>query len=155
MTNTQELKRSLMLKFASDPELFSLIGNSNASVEYPDDLIFENIFPFLKVDYTETQAGNYIGIGINYPVVKKKSMFKNAQIRILIICNNETLRIGKSSYTRTDKMGQRIIDLLNGDNSLGFPLELYSDNEGIHSSRFYYRELVFQNTAVNIPMNCE
>ena len=152
---TKDIKRKIMLKRAEDKEIFDLINNTGVSYDCYDDLIYRNIFPFLKVDFTETQAGNYIGVGIDYPVVRARETFKRSRITFLIICNTATLRIGNSSYTRTDSVAERIIELFQNSNELGYDMELYSDIEDIHSSKFYYRELVFQSKSNNIPGECE
>jgi hypothetical protein len=148
-------KRRLMLMLAQDPEVFELIANPEIDPECCDDLIYNNIFPFLKVDFTETQAGNYIGLGLDFPLIKEKETFKNGQITFLIICNTETLRIGNTSYSRPDRIAERIVELFQGSGYLGFPMYLYSDNEGIHSSRFYYRRLTFKKKENNNAGECE
>lgn len=147
-------KRRLMLMLAQDQEIFDLIANPEVDPDCCDDLIYNNIFPFLKVDFTETQAGNYIGLGLDFPIVKENDTFKNGQITFLIICNTESIRIGNSSYSRPDRIGERIIEMFQESTVLGFPMYLYSDTEGIHSSRFYYRRLIFKKREANNAGEC-
>lgn len=150
-----DTKRRLMMTLAKDKDIFDLIANDDVDYECCDDLIFTNIFPFEKTDYTETQAGNYIGIGMDFPLIKDKDIHKNSQITFLIICNTETLRIGNSTYARTDAIGERITEMFQGSSAFGFPMTVYSDVEGIHSSRFYYRRLIFKSKATNAVGVCE
>lgn len=149
-----DAKRRLMLTLAEDKEIFELLGNDDVTYDCYDDLIYNNIFPFEKVDFTETQAGNYIGVGMNFPVIKENDVYKTSQITFLIICNTETLRIGNTTYARTDAIGERITEIMQDSSVIGFPLKLYSDNEGIHSSRFYYRRLIFKSKASNTTGVC-
>lgn len=151
---TKDIKRKIMLELAKDKQIFNLLDNSTIKYDCYDDLIYSNIFPFLKVDFTETQVGNYIGIGVDYPIVRLDEIYKRSQITFLIICNTDTLRLGNSSYARTDVIGERIIDLFQGSQDFGYEMGLYSDKEGVHSSRFYYRELVFQSKSNNVVGEC-
>lgn len=150
----KDIKRRLMLALAEDKQIFDLLSNDSIDPDCYDDLIFNNIFPFLKVDFTETEAGNYIGVGIDYPLVRKNDTYRNSQITFLIICNTNTLRIGNGSYSRVDAIAERIVELFQNNNMFGFPMKLYSDMEGIHSSRFYYRELIMQSQSSNIVGEC-
>lgn len=149
-----DTKRRLMLELAQDRELFDLINNKDVDFDCCDDLIYNNIFPFLKVDFTETQVGNYIGIGLDFPLIRERDAYKNSQITLLIICSTNSLRLGNSSYSRADAMSERIIEMLQNTSMFGFPMSLYSDTEGIHSSRFYYRKLIFQSKATNLVGEC-
>ena len=144
MLSIKDAKRKAMMALAQDRTIYDLIANNNISFDCCDDLIYNNLFPFLKVDFTETQAGNYIGLGIDFPLIKERDIYKNAQITFVIICSTGTLRYGNSSYSRTDMIGERIIELFQKSTMFGFPMYLISDTEDIHSSRFYYRKLVFQ-----------
>lgn len=149
-----DTKRRLMLALAQDEEIFELIANKDVDFECSDDLIYNNIFPFEKVDFTETQAGNYIGVGVDFPLIREEDVYKTSQITFLIICNTETLRLGNTTYARTDAIGERIINILQDSSIVGFPLKVYSDVEGIHSSRFYYRRLIFKTKASNLTNIC-
>ena len=44
------VKRKIMLKIAQDDKIRELINNND--IEYPEDLIGQNIFPYLKIDNT-------------------------------------------------------------------------------------------------------
>lgn len=144
MLSIKDAKRRIMMSLAKSRNIFDLIANKEVDYECCDDLFYNNIFPFLKVDFTETQAGNYIGVGIDFPFIREKDTYKNAQITFLIICSTGTLRYGNSSYSRTDMIGEQVINLFQKSTMFGFPMYLISDVEDIHSSRFYYRKLIFQ-----------
>lgn len=150
----KEIKRHLMLALAKDDQIFDLLDNNEVEKDCYDDLIFNNIFPFLKVDFTETQAGNYIGVGVEFPLVRPKATQRNSQITFLVICNTNTLRIGNGSYARTDAISERIIEMFQDSGEFGYPMFIYSDTEGVLSSRFYYRKLILQSKTSNIVGEC-
>ena len=50
--------------------------NKNISKDSPDDLIYVNIFPYLKVDYTVQEAGTYIGVKLEYPNIDNNEIVR-------------------------------------------------------------------------------
>lgn len=149
---TSSLKRKIMLKLANNSKIFDLIDNDSVSKESPDDLIYKNIFPYLKVDYTIQEAVTCIGVKIDYPNIDSNEIYKDAQLTFLVVSANRCLKVD-GGYTRTDLIGEEILNAFNWDDSLGFTLKLSSDKEDPLDETFYYRKLVFNTVSPNSMKN--
>ena len=70
---TSVTKRKILQMFAKDDTIFNLINNKSETIEYPEDLIGINLFPYLKVDYTLEESGTFIGVKIEYPNINQSN----------------------------------------------------------------------------------
>lgn len=145
------VKRKIMLKIAQDDKIRELINNND--IEYPEDLIGQNIFPYLKIDNTIQEAKICIGIAVNFPSVNRSNrLFKDTNITILVICENGILNMD-SGYCRTDLIIERILELINWNDWLGFDMELSYDKENPFDAKFYTREVQFTSLSHNNTVN--
>lgn len=152
---TSSLKRKLMMMIAEDEITFKTIDNKNA--EYPDDLFGtrtcnQSIFSQLKIDFTEQEAGTYVCIKIDYPSICKNELYKYYILTVLIVSNNAHLK-APNGLNRTDIIAESLINLFNGNDILGFTLELESDIEDPLSNKHYYRKLKLRSISSNSVNN--
>lgn len=146
---TSVTKHKLLQMFAKDDTIFNLINNKSETIEYPEDLIGINLFPYLKVDYTVEESGTFIGVKIEYPNINQSNYtYKDTRITVLIVCDNQSLAT-KSGYIRTDLVAERIVELLNYNRCFGYELRLVSDSEDPLNEKYYYRKLMFKSEANN------
>ena len=146
---TSVTKHKLLQMFAKDDTIFNLINNKSDTIEYPEDLIGINLFPYLKVDYTVEESGTFIGVKIEYPNINQSNYtYKDTRITVLIVCDNKSLAT-KSGYIRTDLVAERIVELLNYNRCFGYELRLVSDSEDPLNEKYYYRKLMFKSEANN------
>ena len=146
--STMELKRKIMMKLAKDKKIFDLIDNKNIDPDCPDDLIYQNIFPFKRVDYTVQEVGSYICVGLDYPSINHNEIYKNVSLTFIVICNTNAMKVN-GGYSRTDAIGERIIELFDWTSELGFRIELSYEDEDAIDENFYYRRLVFTSFSPN------
>lgn len=149
-SRASEIKRKVMLAMCNNDKIVSLIDNAN--VEYADDLIDTNIFPYLKIDYTVQDAGAYIGVAVDFPTINKNEIYKNMKLTILIVVSNGKMRVdggGYSGMCRTDLIAEELMNTLDWNTFLGFKLRLYADKEDIFNESFYCRKLVFTSVSDN------
>lgn len=150
------LKHKVMTMLCQKQSIVDLIGNNSESIEYPDDLIDVNIFPYLKVDYTAQSKGAYIGVAISTPSINNNEIFKNTYLTFLTICENEYQRFDddvRRGFCRTDLIAEEILSLFNWNDCFGFRLELASDKEGALNNTHYYREVTFRLVTQNNMQN--
>lgn len=152
---TTDLKRKFMMMIAEDEITFKTIDNKNA--QYPDDLFGtktcpQSIFPQIKIDFTEQEAGTYIGIKIDYPSICKNELYKDYILTIMIISNNAHLKSPNGS-NRTDIIAESLIRLFNWNSAIGFSLELVSDVEDPLDTKHYFRKLRFKSLTSNSITN--
>ena len=136
----------------NSPNLVNLIDNPNISADNPDDLIYTNIFPYLKVDYTIQEAGTYIGIKLEYPDINDNELYKDVILTFLIVSANGCLKV-PGGYSRTDLIAEELLSLFNWSSDLGFKIKLYAEKEDPVNENFYYRRLTFESVAPNSVEN--
>ena len=146
--STMELKRKIMMKLAKDPKIFELIDNKNVDPDCPDDLIYQNIFPYKRVDYTVQEVGSYICVSLDYPKINHNEIYKNVSLSFYIICNSNAMKVN-GGYSRTDAIAERIIELFDWTSDLGFRIELNYEDEDAVDENFYFRRLVFSSFSPN------
>lgn len=145
---TSELKRKIMLKLANDKKIFELIDNKNIDPDEPDELIYNNIFPYIRVNYTVQEVDAYICIRIDYPSISRNEIYKDVELTFYVICNNGCLKM-PGGYSRTDAIAERIIEMFDWTSDLGFRIELSFEKEDPIDENFYYRKLVFTSFTPN------
>lgn len=145
---TSEFKRKIMMKFAKDSEIFRLIDDSKIDPETPDDLIYTHIFPFIKTDYTIQEAGTWICLKLDYPDIADNEIWKNAELWVTVVCSNGVMK-ADGGFSRTDLIGDRIIELLQWNQENGCRIELVNEKENPLDKDFYYRRLIFGFFAPN------
>lgn len=152
---TTLLKKKFMTMIVSDETIFKAIDNKKA--EYPDDLFGnkvcpQSVFPQIKIDFTEQEAGTYIGIKIDYPSICENELYKDYILTIMIISNNSHLK-SPNGFNRTDIIAEALIRLFNWNRSIGFTLELISDVEDPLDLKHYFRKLRFKSISSNSITN--
>lgn len=150
--NTSTLKRKIMMMLASNPDIFELIDNKTIDRDTPDDLIYVNIFPYLKVDYTIQEAGTYIGVKLEYPDMNSNEIYKDTQLTFLVVSANTHLKTD-GGYARTDLITEKILENFNWNSVLGFKIKLVSDTEDPVDENFYFRKVVFKSVSPNSMKN--
>lgn len=145
---TSDYKRKVMMRLATDPEIFRLIDNKTIDPDAPDDLIYRNIFPYLKVDHTIQENGTFIGVRLDYPEINNNEIWKDAYLTVDIICAKGAMK-ADGGNARTDLLSERINELLCWNGDWGFRLELYSEGEKPIDENFYHRTMTYTFFAAN------
>ena len=121
-------------------------------IEVEDELIYRNIFPYLRIPETQTEARVYITMSVDMPRVSTKNyFFKDMMITINVIVHEEKMRMPASySATRVDYIASLINKAFNGSKRYGnVPLEYVSDVESIVLNKFFMRSLRFRCNEIN------
>lgn len=145
---TSSIKKTIIRSIINTPSIVNLL---DANVEYTDDLINTHVFPHLKIDYTVENVGTYIGIKIDYPdILDSNQLYKDFLLTVLIISNNQHLKT-ESGDSRTDLLGEEILDLFNWSNTLPFVfrLKVCTDIENPLDEDFYFRKIIFESFTPN------
>lgn len=116
------------------------------------ELLYKNIFPYLRVPDTQKEASSYITMSVDMPKVSTKNyFFKDMVITINIIVNEKIMEMPKSfSATRVDYLAALINQVFNQNKNYGnVPLEYVSDVESILLNTFFMRTLRFRCNELN------
>lgn len=116
------------------------------------ELLYKNIFPYLRVPDTQKEASSYITMSVDMPKVSTKNyFFKDMMITINVIVNERIMEMPKSfSATRVDYLAALINQIFNQSKNYGnVPLEYVSDVESILLNTFFMRTLRFRCNELN------
>ena len=142
-------KNKIISKLIDIPDIFTYIKNTDISK--PSDMIYKNVFPYMKIPDTTTVVKNYICFDFNARSSNYNDLYKNINITISVICHESDI---KTAYgCRHDVLGSIILENFNWSNFLGLELELYSDMESILEKEYHVRTLQFKNLVLNSLQN--
>lgn len=116
------------------------------------ELLYKNIFPYLRIPETQKEADSYITMSVDMPKVSTKNyFFKDMVITINVIVNERIMEMPKSfSATRADYLAALINQIFNQNKNYGnVPLEYVSDVESILLNTFFMRTLRFRCNELN------
>lgn len=117
-----------------------------------ESLIYENIFPYLRIPETVDEVKAFITMSVDMPRVSTKNyFFKDMVITINVIVHQDYMKMpARYSATRADYLGSLINKVFNQNPNYGNkPLEYVSDVESILLNKFFVRSLRFRCDELN------
>lgn len=145
-----EIKDRIMRYLIADEEIVALVDPTH-EVEYPDDLLYRNLFPFYRVPDTEQEVRTYITVLVTVPSLPPKNdILRNVIMTIRVYTHEDMMRVPGRNGDRIDLIGARIDELLNESMDFGVGyVTLTTNSEHALDSKHSYRELIFRTMAVN------
>lgn len=142
-------KRKLASIFINDERIVELINNDK--IEIPEDLIYENIYDFIRVPEAPEEQRNYICYRAYMPEVYTKSSFYQKLIIEIYVISHQGEMITAEGATRVDLLAEEIENQLNGADGFGKkPLELISNEEEAVGNFHRCRVLRYEAEEVDI-----
>ena len=147
--DTIRKKRIIGKTLYSDPDIIEVLDNPDLDPSMPEDYMYENIFPFIRIPGTQDTSKNFITFSIsnmgNTPV---NEVMKNQYIQFVIFIHQDLV---KTNYgmDRHDCLGYLIRDIFHLSNKLGMQMKLISDVEGATDTNYVTRTLKFELTTDN------
>lgn len=117
-----------------------------------ESLIYENIFPYLRIPETVDEVKAFITMSVDMPRVSTRNyFFKDMVITINVIVHQDYMKMpARYSATRADYLGSLINKVFNQNPNYGNkPLEYVSDVESILLNKFFVRSLRFRCDELN------
>lgn len=117
-----------------------------------DSLIYENIFPYLRIPDTVDEVKAFITMSVDMPRVSTKNyFFKDMIITINVMVHQDYMKMpARYSATRADYIGALINKVFNQNPNYGNrPLEYVSDVESIVLNKFFVRSMRFRCNELN------
>lgn len=139
-------KNEIISKFLKNPDLMECLLGENYTETQVDEIVYQQIFPYLYVDDTQTATKSYIGIELD-PTTSSGTI-KDSKLIIWVYCHKNIMKYSKKGYigTRADILADMIARILiDFDLGIGNP-EFLSGNYFTPNSNYYGRVLLF-----NIP----
>lgn len=137
-------KRVIEQILYSDPDIVEVINNSKIDPSCPEDLIYENIWPFIRVPDSQDEAKNFICFTVDdVGRAPGNSVMKTQHVQFVIFVHKD---LCKTNYgvARHDLLGYIIRDIFNLSNKLGPQMEIVLDREGTTDTNYVTRTLMFE-----------
>ena len=145
-----DYKFEIVKRLISDGEICSLL-DPEGRCQYPDDLIYENIFPFARIPATEQEVKAYITISVGVPNIDAKNdLIRNLRVSVRAYSHADIMKVSGSHSNRVDLISAAIDRIFNESTVLGIgPVRLVANTEHVYDSAHYYRELLFRTDDIN------
>ena len=142
-------KRQLIDSLLGNEKIVAAIESKSANYDpdSPDTLIYENVFPYLRIPDVQMVAETYVLMAVDMiSPSRTNEFFVNMRLTIWVMAHQETMRMTGKSSTRIDYIADEIEEMLVNTSEFGYGmLELMSNKEIILNEKYQYRELVFRN----------
>lgn len=142
--DTIRKKRIIERELYSDQDIIEILDNKDLDPTVPEDYVYENIFPFIRIPDVQDTSKNFITFSIsNMGNVPTNKAMKNQYIQFVIFVHKDLV---KTDYgmARHDCLGYLIRDIFHLSNKLGMQMELVSDVEGVTDTNYITRTLKFE-----------
>lgn len=137
-------KRIIEEMLYSDADIVEALNNPSIDPSCPSDLVYENIFPFIRIPGVQDVSKNFICFNIDDMELNPNNpVMKNQYIQFVVFVHKD---LAQTNYgvARHDLLGYLIRDIFNLSNNLGAQMEIVSSREGTTDTDFCTRTLKFQ-----------
>ena len=142
-------KRLIEQILYSDEDIVEILDNPNIDPISPEDLVYENIFSFLRIPGTQDVSKNFITFIVDDTERKPSNPAMKTQIIQFVIFVHKDNIETKYGMARHDLLGYLIRDIFNLSNKLGAQMEIISNREGVTDADYHTRTLRFELTDDN------
>ena len=137
-------KRLIEQILYSDEDIVEILDNPSIDPEAPEDLVYENIFPFLRIPGTQDVSKNFITFTVDdVERMPSNKVMKAQTVQFVIFVHKDNIAT-KYGMARHDLLSYLIRDTFNLSNKLGPQMELSSNREGVTDTDYHTRTLRFE-----------
>jgi len=146
--NIIKYKRQLATMFINDDRMVELINN--AEVKTPEDLMYKNIFPFIRIPEAPDEQLSYLCYRVYMPQVYSSNMFFQKLVVEVYAISHQGVMVTDEGATRIDLLAEEIENILNYSTEFGKkPLELISNIEDGFGNNHRCRILRYETEDVD------
>ena len=137
-------KRIIESVLCNDPDIIEILDNTTLDPNMPDEYLYENIYPFIRIPGTQDGSKNYICYSIDDLSANEfNDRIKQQYVQFTIFVHKDLVKT-KYGVARHDLLGYLIRDLFNRSHLFGHELKLVYDREGVTDTDYTTRTLKFQ-----------
>ena len=142
-------KRIIGEMLYSDPDIIEVLDNPDLDPSCPDEYLYANIFPFIRIPGTQDVSKSYITFMLDdmESAQFNKSM-KSQFLKVVIFVHKDLVKT-KFGAERHDLLAYLVRDIFHLSNSLGLQLNLVSNREGVTDTDYCTRTLQFEIITPN------
>ena len=142
-------KRLIGQMLYSDPDIIEVLDNPELDPSCPEEYMYTNIYPFIRIPGTQDTSRNYITFMLDDMESAQFNKVMKSQFLKVVIFVHKDLTKTKWGAERHDLLGYLVKDVFHLSNSLGLQLNLTSDREGVTDADYCTRTLQFEMTTPN------
>lgn len=147
-----EYKAKLLNMISDNEDIGELILGEKYDKDNSDEMLYENLFPFLFVQDVQTVTKSYLCIEVDVPRTIDFT-FKDMKVIVWCYCHKDIIKYNKRGYkgTRVDILSDMVDRMLNSSNKFGLGrLHLQSATYFSPALKFYGRQLIYNCSEFNI-----
>lgn len=142
-------KRIIAKTLYSDPDIIEVLDNQQLDPDCPDEYLYKNIFPFIRIPGTQDTTKSYITYSLDdMDKAQNNKSFKSQYLKVVIFVHKDAV-VTSWGAERHDLLAYLVKDVFHLSNQLGMQLELLSDREGVTDTDYCTRTLQFTMTTPN------
>ncbi len=137
-------KRLIEQILYSDEDIVEILDNPDIDSKCPEDLVYENIFPCIRIPGTQDVSKNFITFTVDdMERMQYNPVMKSQYITFVVFVHKDHIKT-KYGMARHDLLGYLIRDIFNLSNKLGPQMELISNKEYVTDTDYHTRTLRFE-----------
>lgn len=138
------IKRIIENVLYRDSDIVELIDNPKIDKDSPEDLMYENLFPFIRIPGTQDSSKNFICYEVDdMGEISRNDIIKQQYIQFVVFVHKDLIKT-KYGIPRHDAIGYILRDLFNRSRMFGHTVKLISNRGGTTDTDYYTRTLKFQ-----------
>lgn len=142
-------KRIISKLIYSDPDIIEVLDNKELDPNCPEEYLFQNIFPFIRVPDTQDTAKSFITFMLDdVDAISGNKAMKSQFLKVVIFVHKSLVETPYGAE-RHDLLAYLIRDVFHLSNSLGLQLKTMSNREGFTDTDYCTRTLQFEMTTPN------
>lgn len=146
-------KRIIETVLCNDPDIIEIIDNPELDPNIPDEYLYNNIYPFVRIPGTQDVSKTFICYSIDDMSANEyNDRMKQQYIQFVVFVHKDLIKT-KYGVARHDLLGYLIRDLFNRSHLFGHELKLVTDREGTTDTDYTTRTLKFQLTTPEVTQD--
>lgn len=142
-------KRIIGKMLYSDPDIIEILDNKELDPSCPEEYLFQNIFPFIRVPGTQDKSKSFITFMLDdIDTAQSNKAMKTQFLKVVIFVHKDLVQT-RYGAERHDLLAFLVKDVFHLSNSLGLQLKLTSSREGFTDADYCTRTLQFDITTPN------
>ena len=142
-------KRIIAEMIYSDPDIIEVLDNKDLDPSCPDEYLYNNIFPFIRIPGTQDVSKSFITFMLDDMETAQVNKAMKSQFLKVVIFVHKDLVQTKYGAERHDLLAFLVRDTFHLSNKLGLQLNLVYDREGVTDADYCTRTLQFEMVAPN------
>ena len=142
-------KRIIAEMLYTDPDIIEVLDNRDLDPNCPEEYLYTNIFPFIRVPGTQDVSKSYITFMLDdMEVAQINTAMKSQFLKVVIFVHRDLIKT-KWGADRHDLLAYLVRDVFHLSNKLGMQLKLVYNREGVTDTDYCTRTLQFEMTTPN------